>query len=113
MTFKEVFEKYTPHFNANTGAAREHRHMKSVIPDVSSHSQSGGRTVPKYCQTDNNNVQEFEALKNVNSGTKVINAVKAQKLKKQFNIKNDNGTLGNTGITIQPHTQPGLYILQK
>jgi len=114
-SFKVFFERnnFNPDFNKKTGEARQHRHLNDMIPDVSSHTKTGGKTVPEYCKSDNNAVQEFEALKNMNSGVKVINQVKAQQLKQQFNLKDFNSTLGNTKISIAPHTTPGLYILRK
>jgi hypothetical protein len=44
---------------------------------------------------------------------KVIGALKAKQLFKQFNITRGDGKLGNTGITIQPHTKPGFFLLKK
>jgi hypothetical protein len=113
-SFKDfIFERYTPHFNKKTGEARQHRHMANVIPDVSTHSATGGKTVPEYCKSNNNGVQEFEALKAMNRGTKTINLAKARKLKDQFNLKEFKGTLGNTGIHLAPHHEPGFFILTK
>ena len=87
--------------------------MADIIPDVNSHSATGGKTVPEYCKSDNNAVQEFEALKRMNSGTKTINLAKARKLKDQFKLSEFKGTLGNTGIHLAPHHEPGFFTLTK
>ena len=112
-SFRAFLEKFNPHFNIKTGEARKHRHMADNIPDVATHSASGGKTVPEYCKADNNAVQEFESLKKQNSGVKYINRIKASKLANSFNLKNMSGKLGNTGISLRPHTTPNMYILQK
>jgi hypothetical protein len=108
-----ISERFNPHFNKKTGEARQHRHMADIIPDVNSHSATGGKTVPEYCKSDNNAVQEFEALKRMNSGTKTINLAKARKLKDQFKLSEFKGTLGNTGIHLAPHHEPGFFTLTK
>ena len=87
--------------------------MADIIPDVGTHSATGGKTVPEYCKTDNNAVQEFEALKRMNNGTKTINLAKARKLKDQFKLNELKGTLGNTGIHMTPHHEPGFFTLTK
>jgi len=113
-SFKDFcIEVFNPHFNKKTGEARQHRHMADIIPDVSTHSATGGKTVPEYCKHDNNAVQEFESLKKMNSGAKIITAAKAQKLKDQFKLSNLPGTLGNTGISLTPHSKPGFFVLTK
>jgi len=113
-SFKQfVAEVFNPHFNKKTGEARQHRHMADIIPDVSTHSASGGKTVPEYCKTDNNAVQEFETLKTMPHGTKTINLAKARKLKDQFNLSDFKGALGNTGIHLAPHHEPGFFTLTK
>ena len=113
-TFKDFFtERFNPHFNKKTGEFRQHRHMADVIPDVDTHSASGGKTVPEYCKTDNNAVQEFEALKRMPKGTKTITLAKAQKLKQEFNLSDFKGTLGNTGIYLAAHHEPGFFTLTK
>lgn len=113
-SFKRFFtERYTPHFNKKTGEARKHRHMADIVPDVNTHSATGGHTVPEYCKTDNNAVQEFESLKKMPSGIKTINLAKARKLKDQFKLNDFNGTLGNTGIFLSPHHESGFFTLTK
>lgn len=113
-SFKQfVAEVFNPHINKKTGEARQHRHMANIIPDVSTHSASGGKTVPEYCKADNNAVQEFETLKGMPKGTKTINLAKARKLGQQFNLSELKGTLGNTGIHMAPHHEPGFFILTK
>ena len=87
--------------------------MADIIPDVNSHSATGGKTVPEYCKHDNNAVQEFETLKIMNKGTKIINLAKARKLKDQFKLSDFKGTLGNTGIHLTPHYKPGFFTLTK
>lgn len=71
------------------------------------------KIVPDCHKSNNNTVQEFESLKRQASGVKVINSNKAQKLRQQFNLKKQEGVLGNTGITIHPHVQKGFYVLKK
>jgi hypothetical protein len=113
-SFKQfVSEVFNPHINKKTGVARQHRHMANIIPDVDSHSATGGKTVPEYCKHDNNSVQEFETLKTMNKGTKTINLAKARKLKDQFNLSEFKGTLGNTGIYLAPHHESGFFTLTK
>jgi hypothetical protein len=108
-----IFERFNPHFNKKTGQARLHRHMADMIPDVDTHSATGGKTVPEYCKSNNNSVQEFESLKTMNSGTKIINLNKARKLKDQFKLNEFKGTLGNTGIHLAPHHKSGFFTLTK
>lgn len=113
-SFKDyVTEVFNPHFNKKTGEARQHRHMTDIIPDVNSHSATGGKTVPEYCKNNNNAVQEFETLKTMNNGTKTITLAKARQLGTQFNLKELKGTLGNTGVYLAPHHEPGFYTLTK
>lgn len=84
-----------------------------ALPDVSTHSRTGGKAVPDMWKSDNNAVQEFEQLKKMQSGQKIINAAKANKLRKQFPVK-DTGMLGNTGIQLTQHpSQPNSFILIK
>ena len=45
----------------------EHRHMKDIVPDASSHSQSPGKTVPDYVRTKKTN-PKLEAIKNMEVG---------------------------------------------
>lgn len=113
-SFKDfISERFNPHFNKKTGEARQHRHMADMIPDVNSHSATGGKTVPEYCKHDNNTIQEFEALKKMTSGTKTITLLKARKLKDQFNLSEFKGKLGNTGIYLSPHHESGFFTLTK
>ena len=114
-SFKQfVSEVFNPHINKKTGEARQHRHMANIIPDVSTHSATGGKTVPEYCKSDNNTVEEFEQLKRPGiKGPKTINLAKARKLKDQFNLSDFKGTLGNTGIHMAPHHEPGFFTLTK
>jgi hypothetical protein len=113
-SFKDFFnEVFNPHINKKTGELRKHRHMADIIPDVSTHSATGGKTVPEYCKSNNNAVQEFEALKRMNSGTKTITLLKARKLKDQFKLSDFRGNLGNTGIFLAPHHEPGFFTLTK
>lgn len=116
-SFKQfVAEVFNPHFNKKTGEARKHRYMANVIPDVSTHTATGGKTVPEYCKADNNEVQAFVSLSNpgITTGEKIITKLEASKLMKKFNITTGSGKLGNTGIHIGPHpTKPGVYILRK
>lgn len=87
--------------------------MHAIGRDASSHSKTPGKFVPDMWKSDPSAVQEFEALKKMNTGTKVINRMKATQLMKMFNLKTAEGKLGNTGISIGPHTNPGSYTLQK
>lgn len=113
-SFKDfISERFNPHFNKKTGEARQHRHMADMIPDVNSHSATGGKTVPEYCKHNNNAVQEFETLKTMNNGIKTITLAKARKLKDQFKLSDFKGTLGNTGIYLAPHHEPGFFTLTK
>ena len=120
-SFKDfIFERFNPHFNKKTGEARQHRHMANMIPDVNSHSATGGKTVPEYCKHDNNAVQEFEQLKQPGiKGSKPITGLKVQKLAKQFGFNipsqaNEEVKCGNTGISVTIHpTDPKSYLLHK
>jgi hypothetical protein len=109
-SFKDHYRKFH-----KDGTAVKRRHVDSMFvnnttnPDMK-HSND---VVPVSHRADNNNVQEFEILKKQPRGTKVINRAKALKLTQQFNLKGYTGTLGNTGISMQPHQTAGLYILQK
>lgn len=49
----------------------EHRHMKDVVPDPSSHSQSPGKTVPDYVRTKKTN-SKLEAIKNMEVGRSIF-----------------------------------------
>ena len=114
-SFKDfILERFNPLFNKRTGEARQHRHMADIVPDVNSHSATGGKTVPEYCKHNNNTVEEFESLKKpMNKGTKTITLAKARKLKDQFNLSEFKGTLGNTGIYLAPHHESGFFTLTK
>ena len=74
--------------------------MHAIGRDVSSHSKSPGKFVPDMWKSNPNAIQEFESLKQQDSGTKIINQRKAKQLMKQFNLKTADGT-------------PGLYTLTK
>lgn len=114
----EVFNSRL-HINRKTGEQRQHRHMADIIPDVSTHSKTGGLTVPEYCKTNNNAVQPFEELKRVSKGIKHIAGIHAKKLADLFGFNlpaqaNEEVRCGNTGISIKPHpVKQGFYILQK
>ena len=107
-TFKDHYRK----FNKKTGERVVKRHEGIILPPSVS-TKHAGDVVPVSHRADNNAVQEFEQLKRMNSGTKIIGALKAKKLKDMYNIKSDSGKLGNTGILIQPHQKHGFYLLQK
>ncbi len=87
--------------------------MHPIGRDPISHSKSPGKFVPDMWKTDNNTVNEFEELKNLPNGKKIITLKKALKLRKQFSLKGD-GKLGNTNINmIQSPDNPNFFILQK
>ncbi len=89
------------------------RHMHPVGRDPISHPNTPGKFVPDMWKTDNDSIEEFESLKNVSSGEKIINHVKAAKLRVKFPLKKD-GKLGNTGITMtQSQSDPKVFILKK
>ena len=107
-TFKDHYRKV----NKKTGERVKKRHEGTILtPGVN--SKHSGDVVPVSHRSNNNTVQEFEQLKRMNSGTKVIGALKAKQLFKQFNIVKGEGRLGNTGIAIHPHTKPGFFLLKK
>jgi hypothetical protein len=106
-SFKDHYRK----FNKN-GERVTKRHEGIILPP-SIDAKHAGDVVPVSHRANNNTVQEFESLKKLSRGTKVVNQAKASKLKQQFNLKDYTGKLGNTGISIQPHQTSGLYILQK
>jgi len=107
-TFKDHYRK----FNKKTGERVKKRH-EGVILTPGVDSKHSGDVVPVSHRSNNNAVQEFEQLKRMNSGMKVIGALKAKQLFKQFNSTRGDGKLGNTGITIKPHTKPGFFLLKK
>ena len=106
MNFKD-------YYNAKSVEPVKKRHMHPIGRDPSSHPKSPGKFVPDMWRSNNNTVNEFEYLKNVESGVKTINKAKADKLCKQFSITSMPGTLGNTGITIAPHPSSSLSFMLK
>ena len=106
-SFKDHYRKF------NKDGERVTKRHEGLILSPTMDTKHAGDVVPVSHRANNNNVQEFEALKRLAHGTKTINQAKALKLKQQFNLKDFIGTLGNTGISMQPHQTSGLYILQK
>jgi hypothetical protein len=109
-SFKEFVTEHRGNYlriNPTTGLPRKRRHIDSMFanPDI--------RPVPKCHRADNNSVQEFESLKQMPKGTKTINLAKARKLQAKFNLRDTRGTLGNTGIFLAPHHEPGFFTLTK
>jgi hypothetical protein len=103
---------FKSHFSQKTNDFKKRRHM-GLGPDVSTHSATGGKFVPQMWKANNNSVQEYEALKRMESGEKIINSAKAAALKKLHPVSQE-GKLGNTGISLLPHpTQQGSFILKK
>lgn len=87
--------------------------MHPLGRDPISHPQSPGKFVPDMWRTDSDVVPEFEALKKMTTGKKVINNKKAAKLRTKFPLKKD-GKLGNTGISMTKNpANPTTFILQK
>ena len=107
-SFKDHYRK----INKKTGERVKTRHIDGMLPiTTGKHSHE---VVPVSHRANNNTVQEFEQLKRIKNGTKIIGSLKAKKLMDQFNITKNQGKLGNTGITITPHHhKPGFYLLQK
>jgi hypothetical protein len=89
------------------------RHMHPIGRDPMSHSKTPGKFVPDMWKTKNDTVEEFESLKQSAQGQRLINHVKAAKLKIKFPLKSD-GMLGNTGISLTQHpANPNLFIIKK
>lgn len=106
MTFKD-------YFGLKTKEPVKKRHMHPIGRDPSSHSKTPGKFVPDMWKTKGDTVDEFESLKQANTGQRLINHIKAAKLKKKFPLK-QNGMLGNTGIMLVQHsTNPNLFIIKK
>jgi hypothetical protein len=72
-TFKDHYRK----FNKKTGERVKKRH-EGVILTPGVDSKHSGDVVPVSHRSNNNAVQEFEQLKRMNSGMKVIGALKAK-----------------------------------
>lgn len=107
QSFRNFFNK--------TGAGVEHRHMKDVVPDPSSHPQSPGKTVPEYMRTKNKN-QKVEQLKRQQSGRVVLNKSDIAQIEGEFQAQldiNKPKKLGNTGITLRYDASINAPILEK
>lgn len=69
-----------------------HRHMKDIIPDPSSHSQSPGKTVPDYVRTKKTNTK-LEAIKNMEVGRFVyLTSLDIKEIEGMFPTKADLST---------------------
>jgi len=69
----------------------EHRHMKDVVPDPSSHSQSPGKTVPDYVRSKKTN-SKLEAIKNMEVGRSVyLTPLDVKEIEGLFPTKADFG----------------------
>jgi len=107
QSFRNFFNK--------TVAGVEHRHMKDVVPDASSHPQSPGKTVPEYIRTKNKN-QKVEELKKQQSGRITLNKSDIAQIQSEFQAQLDihkPKKLGNTGITLRYDASINAPILEK
>lgn len=107
QSFRNFFNK--------TGAGVEHRHMKDVVPDASSHPQSPGKTVPEYMRTKNKN-QKVEQLKRQQRGRIPLNKSDVAQIQSEFQAQldiNKPKKLGNTGITLRYDASINAPILEK
>ena len=96
---------FKSHFNLNNNKGdivKKRRHM-GLVPDVSTHTKTGGKTVPEMWKAKHSN-QKVKSLLNNGSGHFTLNDVEVKQIEKEFPpVKYDPHhpkKLGNTGITL-------------
>ena len=74
-----------------------------LVPDVSTHTATGGKTVPDMWKAKHSN-QKVKTLTNQSSGHFTLNSAEVSQIEKEFPpVKYDPKSpkkLGNTGITL-------------